>query len=77
MLWAAAIRSTRPPARSPCIAISLAPPMAPPKNAVGLDTFAKRRSAHDSPKPSIIDQTTPSRIQGQHSSTRSTTAGEK
>ena len=51
--------------------------MAPPKNAVGLDTFANRRSDHDNPRPRIMDQTTPSRIQGQQEATRSSTAGEK
>jgi len=60
MLCAAATRSTAAPWRSPCTAISAAPPSAIAKNAVVASTPDSRCSTQPHSAPSSIENTTPS-----------------
>ncbi|SIL03301.1 Uncharacterised protein [Mycobacteroides abscessus subsp. abscessus] len=61
---AAATRSTRPPLRSACTAISDEPPMATAKNAVLESTPVMRCSSRPPPMPAAIANSTLTITQG-------------
>jgi hypothetical protein len=76
-LWAAAIRSTRAPLRSPWMAISEAPPIAPAKKAVAGSSRAKRRSAQARVRPTARAQTWPTSTRPRWLTRRPTTSAVK